>query len=93
MRTEGSNHIQQKLDEFIRKDLLGGQRREPLQPDEELLKSGIIDSIGFFKLVAFITDQFGAQIPDEELVPENFSSLKVITQRIEEKIAKGHGNR
>ncbi len=38
--------------------------------DEELfLRAGIIDSMGMLQLVAFLQEQFGIEILDEDLVP------------------------
>lgn len=43
--------------------------------DEPFLSSGIIDSMGMLQLVTFLQEQFGIEIRDEELVPENLDSL------------------
>ena len=77
-----TNHIIQALDEFIRTELLASQRKEPIRADEELLKGGIVDSIGFFRLLAFITERFGVEHRDEELVPDNFRTLAIIAKRV-----------
>jgi len=78
----GTDHIIQELDAFIRTELLAGQHQKPIEPHEELLKSGLIDSIGFFRLLAFITDRFGVEHGDEELVPDNFRTLAIIARRV-----------
>lgn len=82
----GTNHIVQALDEFIRTELLAGQKQEPIEPHEELLKTGIIDSIGFFRLLSFIADRFGVEHKDDELVPDNFRTLAVIAQRVAQRM-------
>ena len=87
MQGMGTNHIVQALDEFIRTELLAGRQTEPIQPHEELLKSGILDSIGFFRLLSFISDRFGVTHGDEELVPDNFRTVVVIANRVAQRMA------
>jgi acyl carrier protein len=43
--------------------------------DEPFLSAGIIDSMGMLQLVTFLQEQFGIEIRDEELVPENLDSV------------------
>jgi acyl carrier protein len=48
----------------------------PLQSDTmSLLDNGIIDSVGVMELVAFLEQDHGLQIADEDLVPENLDSV------------------
>jgi len=42
------------------------------------LSSGIIDSLGILQLVTFIEERFGVQVPDEDVVYENFHSVKAL---------------
>lgn len=44
-----------------------------------LIENGIIDSTGILELVVFIEDTFGLCVEDEELVPENLSSIQNIS--------------
>jgi acyl carrier protein len=62
------------LDEFVRKR--GGNITE----DEDLLSSGLIDSLGILKLVSFIEEQFAMQIPSEDVVYENFHSIEAMSR-------------
>jgi len=49
---------------------------EPLADDTmSLLDGGIIDSVGVMELVAFLEQEFGVKVADEELVPENLDSV------------------
>jgi acyl carrier protein len=62
------------LDEFVRKR--GGIIKE----DEDLLSSGLIDSLGILKLVSFMEEQFALQIPSEDVVYENFHSIESMSR-------------
>jgi acyl carrier protein len=43
--------------------------------DESFLRSGTIDSTGMLELISFVETNFGLEIDDEELVPENLDSV------------------
>lgn len=54
-------------------------------PDENLLAQGIIDSMGLLKLVTFLETKFDIETTDEDLVPENFTTLEMIRDFVERK--------
>jgi acyl carrier protein len=62
---------------------------EEVQNDTELIKSGILNSLGIFELVCLLETEFGMEIPEDRFVPENFSSAAVIAELITELTAKG----
>ena len=43
--------------------------------DVSFLRSGTIDSTGMLELISFVETNFGLEIDDEELVPENLDSV------------------
>ncbi|MDR1147439.1 MAG: acyl carrier protein [Spirochaetaceae bacterium] len=61
---------------------------EEIQRDTELIKSGILNSLGIFELVCLLETEFGMEIPEDRFVPENFSSAAVIAELIMELTAK-----
>lgn len=50
--------------------------------NEDLLGNGIIDSIGMIKLISFLEQEFQVSIPPEDMIVENFMTLKHITDYI-----------
>jgi acyl carrier protein len=48
--------------------------------DDDLLADGVIDSMGVMELVSFIEDELGLPIDDSEIVPENFRSLRALSE-------------
>ena len=55
--------------------------------DEELfLRAGIIDSMGMLQLVTFLQEQFGIEIRDEDLIPENLDSVARAAAFVERKL-------
>jgi len=54
--------------------------------EEPFLSGGIVDSMGMLQLVTFLQEQFGIEILDGELVPENLDSLARATAFVERKL-------
>lgn len=76
------------LMEYIQKELLKG-RTSHFSPDDDLLSSGVLDSLGILQLVAFIDEKLGVQVADEDVVIENFQSVTAIISYLDSKeIAK-----
>ncbi len=60
----------------------------PLHSDSlSLLDNGIIDSVGVMELVAFLEQDHGLEINDEDLVPENLDSVDNLVNFISRKRA------
>lgn len=77
-----------ELREFVIDNFLFGDE-DDLTEETALLESGIIDSTGILEMVTFLEDKFGITIADEELVPENFTSLLSINHYLELKCNGG----
>lgn len=55
-------------------------RAEEIAVDIDLMNSGIVDSLGLLKLIAWLEHQFSITVGDADLDPENFSSIQAITK-------------
>jgi acyl carrier protein len=73
------------LTEYIKDELLKG-RKIDLKPEDDLLSAGILDSLGILQVVAFIEDRFGFQVPDEDVVFENFVSIDALAKYLKANI-------
>lgn len=51
-------------------------RKRALKDGDGLLESGIVDSMGVLEIVSFVEEEFGFQISDEELIPDNFRTIE-----------------
>jgi acyl carrier protein len=49
-----------------------------LADDTSLLDSGVIDSTGVLEVIAFLEAQFGVQVADEDMLPDNLDSIAKI---------------
>jgi len=74
-----------KIRDYIIENFLFGDA-EPLSSDSlSLLDEGIIDSVGVMELVAFLEQDFGLSVEDEELIPENLDSVDNLANFISRK--------
>ena len=49
-----------------------------VKDDDSLLKTNVIDSLGVFRLIAFLEETFPLTVEESDMVPENFQSLNDI---------------
>jgi acyl carrier protein len=68
------------LKTFIESDILAGAQ---LGYDDDLLLSGLVNSLGVMRLVAFTQKQFGIDIPMEDVIIENFQSIDAIASYLQ----------
>jgi len=76
--------------EFIVENFLFGEE-DQIELETDFFDKGIIDSTGVIELVSYMEETFEISIDDEELIPENLSSLKNIRefllQKTDQKVA------
>ena len=72
------------LEKFLITEVAYNFNKNKLEPEEDLLKSGIIDSLAIIKLVSFIEETFKIRIAEEDLIPENFQNIKSIAEYVEQ---------
>ncbi len=76
----------EKVRAFIIDNFMFGSA-DGLTDETSFLDEGIIDSTGILELVDFLEQEFGIQIEDEELVPENLDSITNVHTFIENKLS------
>jgi len=73
--------------EFIIENFLFGEEVQ-LELDTDFFDKGIIDSTGVIELVSFIEEKFDISVDDDELIPENLSSLKKVDAFLQKKLSQ-----
>lgn len=72
----------QSIQNFITTQIVKKKEHLEIGDEEDLIASGIIDSLGIMHLVGFIENHYGIRIRDEDLLPENFSTITAIASFI-----------
>ena len=70
----GNTTLRDHLRQFVREAFLLEPGVE-LADDLSLLGSGILDSTGVLELVTHLEDEYGLEIADDEIIPENLDSI------------------
>lgn len=60
-------------------------REEDFTDNDSMLEKQIIDSTGVLELVAFLEEQFGIPIADEDITPDNLDSVERICAFVQRK--------
>lgn len=67
-----------EVKEFIVGNFLFGSDDSSLGDEESFLENSIIDSTGILELVVWVEETYGFKVPDEDLLPENFDTVKFL---------------
>jgi acyl carrier protein len=71
-----------QLEEYLKKEILRN-RDAKIEENGDLIGAGILDSIGILQIVAFIETTYKIQVPDDDVIYENFHSLGTIVNYLE----------
>jgi acyl carrier protein len=79
-----TKEIEKIIKDFIIEHFLSG-RPEALSGEGTLLGSAI-DSTGLIEFVMFLQERFAITVEDEEVLPDNFGSVKSVTAYVVKKL-------
>lgn len=77
--------VKDTLRNYILENYMFTDDQSLLNDDDSFLDKGIIDSTGIMEVVFFLDEQFGVQVTDEEMIPENLDSINNLVAYIENK--------
>ncbi len=78
--------VLESIEKFLLTEIAADSGKKSLDPDEDLLEQGIVDSLGLMKLIVFMEGTFGIKVNDAEILPENFQGLKSMVNFVEQKM-------
>ncbi len=87
--------LKTKIRAFILSNLAERKGVTFIGDDDSLLETGVVDSLGIFLIVTFLEENFHVGVADDEITPENFRTLDVISRMVESKMSRqeaGSGN-
>ena len=70
------------IKEFIMTEVNPDLHLERIEDDEPLIESGIVDSLGVLKILAFLDEKFGIDLSSDEIKLENFKDVRSICDLI-----------
>jgi acyl carrier protein len=74
------SRIEHRIEEFIRMQF-GISPTDPMfNRQVNLFEAGYVDSMGIVELLEFLRGEFSVEIPDDDLLADDFSSIAGITR-------------
>jgi acyl carrier protein len=78
--------IKAQIRHFVMESAQGKGVKE-VGDNDSLTESGVIDSLGIFRLVSFLEETLGVHIGDDEIIQDNFRSIADIEQFVNSKLS------
>ena len=79
------SNLKAQIREFVMENARGKGITE-LADSDSLISSGVVDSLGIFRLVSFLEESFGVRIPDDEIINDNFQTIEDIDRFVSAKL-------
>ena len=79
--------IEKKIRKFVLTNYLFTEDDTVLLNHASFMENGILDSTGILELIMFLHDEFGVDVHDEEMIPQNLDSVKAVVAFVELKTA------
>ena len=77
-----STEVKGRIREYVLEEFAKSKGIDSITDDESLTKNGVIDSMGIFRLVAFLEEEFGVRVGDEEITHDNLESVNAIEKLV-----------
>ena len=74
------------LASFLVQECAGRGAAIAVAPDTDIIGEGLVDSLAIFKLIAFVEETFGVTIAPDEVLLENFQTLRAVRNLIVKKL-------
>ncbi len=84
-----SESITHRIETFVRTQFEVDPHDDDFDRTVDLYDRGYIDSIGFVELLAFLADEFGVEIPEEDLLSDEFLTIDGIATTVGRLSAEG----
>ena len=77
--------MHQEIITYIVDELTNEELDEGIGVQDDLLGTGILDSLGMMRLIAFVEETYEIKVAPEEMVIENFMTVENISTYIKSK--------
>jgi acyl carrier protein len=86
MGIQAMQQIERKIRQFVVDNYFFGKDEREFSDEDSFLDKGVLDSLGILTLVSFIQQEYAIQIDDQELVPDNWDSVRRVAQFVHKKL-------
>jgi acyl carrier protein len=79
--------MKERLKQYVTEQLLGDHTDAEVGEDDDLLGSGLVDSVAMMSLVLFIEEELHIPVPPEDVTIEHFRSIRTIDAYLQQREA------
>jgi len=76
--------LKAEIVQYIQTEILQ-EGDDPITSDEDLLTSGLLDSMAAMRLIGFLEEAFEVKIPPEDMVIEHFMTVDAMESYLSQK--------
>ncbi len=74
--------MKENIINYIIQELHGGVEDLEIMPEDDLLGSGLVESMSMMRLIQFIEEAYDLKVAPQEMTIENFMTVEAIVQFI-----------
>jgi len=74
--------LKEQIHQFIQENLAEPKGITSFADDESLMETGVIDSLGIFRLVSFLEEELRVRVSDEEINADTLKSVNTIEELV-----------
>jgi acyl carrier protein len=79
--------VKEEVRNYLLKNYLFSTDASALDDNASLITTGVIDSTGVLELIFFLQEEYGIEVADEEMIPDNLDSVRNIVAFVARKSA------
>jgi|SRR5271157_4547252 len=77
--------LEQEVRQFVIENFIFGDEASDFSDDDSFLEKGLVDSMGILTLMEFVKEKYSIPVEDEELIPDNWDSVRKIASFVQSK--------
>jgi acyl carrier protein len=85
--------IERDVRDFLSENFPLADEGGGLGAGDSLIEAGVIDSTGVLELIEYLESNYGIQIADEEVLPDNLDSIERISRFVTTKLQQASDGR
>ena len=74
--------VEEQIRQFLVEKVRWRGPAASLTSDYPLIEKEVIDSMAIFETIAYLEDEFGIEVQDDDLIPENFETIAAIARLV-----------
>ncbi len=76
--------MEELIIDYIKNEFHNGRSDLEIEPEDDLLSSGLIESMSMMRLIQYIEQQFKIKVSPQDMTIENFFTVEAMVNYIEQ---------